>query len=169
MAGYNERIKGIKLENCRIVFKHFSGDKDAFHKQGERDFSVLIDDIALSQELEAEGWNIKHPKPNPDIAPEDDTRVPSLKVKVNFKPGPLEADERNPKIYLIGTDAHGNQTRERLDETTVGTLDHIQLENVDLYITPYEWEHNGNTGVSAYLSQFYGTLIQVGFQDKYGF
>lgn len=163
MTGQRKRwIDEIKIEGARMLYKHFSGEKDSFHAHGQRDFSVIIEDLEYANSLIKEGWNIKFPEPNPDIAPEDDTRRPYLKVKVAF-------DNVPPKVYTISENANGEQVRLEINESNVIMLDTLRFSHIDMVIIPYQWTHNGESGVSAYLSQFYGTIEPRGFEDKYGF
>lgn len=153
-------IPEIKISGARMVYKHFSGEKDEFHAPGQTDFSVIIDDLEYARELEAQGWNIKYPKPNPEIDPEEDGRRPTLKVKVSF-------DNIPPDIWTILKDENGEEIRRKLNKETVHRLDTLRFSNIDMLIVPYIWK-NG-TGVSAYLNQFYGTVEPIGFESKYGF
>lgn len=43
----------------------------------------------------------------------------------------------------------GNVTK--LDEESIGCLDNIEIESVNMDIRPYDWEVNGRTGRTAYL------------------
>lgn len=155
-------IPEIRLSGARMVYKHFSGEKDEFHAPGQMDFAVIIEDLDYARELEAQGWNIKYPKPNPEIDPEEDSRRPTLKVKVAF-------DNTPPDVWTILKDENGEDIRRKLNHETVHRLDTLRFSNIDMLIVPYNWTHQSRTGVSAYLSQFYGTIEPVGFESKYGF
>ena len=155
-------INEIKVENARMLYKHFSGEKDDFHNPGQTDFSVIIEDLDYARELEIEGWNIKYPKPNPDIDPEEDRRRPTLKVNVVF-------DNIPPKVWIINVDDEGNERPKQITAETLYLLDTLRFTNIDMIITPYKWTKNGRSGISAYLSQFYGTVEPRGFEGKYGF
>lgn len=159
MAG-RKYLQPVNFEGVSIIYRHFSGKRDQFHKEGERDFHVIIDDVDYARFLADEGWNVKFPKHNPDINPEEDNRRPILKVKVNMN------SDRPPKVNLISTDRNGDPTRELIDESTIGELDFVRFSEIDLVITSWEYEEGK---FSAYLQQFYGTIDPVGFEAKYGF
>lgn len=62
-----------------------------------------------------------------------------LPVKVKFS-------DHGPNVYL---NSLGNVTK--LDEESIGCLDNIEIESVNMDIRPYDWEVNGRTGRTAYL------------------
>lgn len=149
----------INLANVQIGFRNFSGKAGRYNKEGDRNFVVFLSD-STAQQLADQGWNVKFPKPIAGEDPEDDRRQPYLPVKLRFNAYP-------PVIYEISPSNPDNPLR--IDETTVDGLDWISYSNIDLVIRPYNWEVNGQSGVTAYLSKMYITLEEDGFADKYGF
>lgn len=128
--------KGIlQIDDARIIYRNFSGEGSKFNREGDRNFSLIIDDPAIADELVAQGWNVKIREPRE----EGDNPFIHLPVKVKF-------NERGPRIYLITGDR-----RNELDEESVGILDNVDIISVDLDIRPYDWEVNGKTGRTAYL------------------
>lgn len=97
----------LNLEGVRIGFRNFAGEEGRYNKKGDRNFVVFLDD-AEADKLEADGWNVKSPKPNDDIDPEEDTRQAYLPVSLNFNGFP-------PKVVVI---ADGNATKLGEDEVT---------------------------------------------------
>ena len=128
--------KGIlQIDDARIIYRNFSGEGSKFNREGDRNFSLIIDDPAIADELVAQGWNVKIREPRE----EEDNPFIHLPVKVKF-------NDRGPRIYLITGDR-----RNELDEESVGILDNVDIISVDLDIRPYDWEVNGKTGRTAYL------------------
>lgn len=128
--------KGIlQIDDARIIYRNFSGEGSKFNIKGNRNFSLIIDDPAVADELVAQGWNVKIREPKE----EGDNPFIHLPVKVKF-------NDRGPRIYLITGDR-----RNELDEESVGILDNVDIISVDLDIRPYDWEVNGKTGRTAYL------------------
>lgn len=128
--------KGIlQIDDARIIFKNFEGRGDKFNREGDRNFSLLIEDENTANALIKEGWNVKI-KPGRE---EDDDPFMRLPVKVKFT-------DYGPNVYLVT----GNR-RNELDEESIGCLDNIDIESVDMDIRPYDWEVNGRTGRTAYL------------------
>lgn len=128
--------KGIlQIDDARIIYRNFSGEGSKFNREGDRNFSLIIDDPAVADELVAQGWNVKIREPRE----EGDNPFIHLPVKVKF-------NERGPRIYLITGDR-----RNELDEESVGILDNVDIISIDLDIRPYDWEVNGKTGRTAYL------------------
>ena len=128
--------KGIlQIDDARIIYRNFSGEGSKFNREGDRNFSLIIDDPAVADELVAQGWNVKIREPRE----EGDNPFIHLPDKVKF-------NDRGPRIYLITGDR-----RNELDEESVGILDNVDIISVDLDIRPYDWEVNGKTGRTAYL------------------
>ena len=132
----------ISLEGVRIGFRNFEGREGMYNKKGERSFAVFLDH-GLAKELSDEGWNVKFPKVNENINPEEDTREPYLQVSVAFEFFP-------PNVFMI---SNGNPTK--IGEDEVSMFDWAEIENVDLVIRPYEWSVNNNSGIKAYLKAGY--------------
>lgn len=145
----------ITLEHMNIQFRNFSGAAGQFNKEGDRNFCVLFDTdelIALAEQLVEDGWNVKRLHPS-DPA---ETRQPYMQVKVNFN------GYRPPKIVMVSSAGKTQLTPE-----TVNILDWADIEFVDMIISPYEWEVNGRTGVSAYLKTMYVTIHEDELEKKY--
>lgn len=125
----------LQIDDARIIYRNFSGEGSKFNREGDRNFSVIIDDPAIADELVAQGWNVKIREPRE----EGDDPFIHLPVKVKF-------NGRGPRIYLVT----GNRQNE-LDEESVSVIDNIDIIGVDLDVRPYDWEVNGKTGRTAYL------------------
>lgn len=125
----------LQIDNARITHRNFSGEPSQFNREGDRNFSLIIDDEAIADKLAADGWNVKV-KPPRD---EDDSPFIFLPVKVKF-------NDRGPNAYL-----YSGRNIVELDEESISCLDDVDIVSVDLDIRPYNWEVNGKTGRSAYL------------------
>ena len=134
-----ERI--LEINDAAITHINFSGAATRYNTEGNRNFSLIIDDEEIKDALINDvneygvGWKVKS-KPPRD---EDDAPFTYMPVKVKF-------NARGPKIYLIS----GNNVIE-LDEDTVDCLDDIEIEKIDLDIRAYDDEWNGRAFRSAYL------------------
>lgn len=122
--------KIISIENTRFIWNtNFSGDpeKDKF-KSPKRKANIVIPDIMMARELIDAGVNVKMTKPKEG---EEEGFVPKyyVSVIVNYD------SDWPPKIYLVS----GNSEPNLLDEETVGMLDKIPVDNVNVIINPYEW------------------------------
>lgn len=125
----------LQIDEAKIIWRNFAGREQQYNREGDRNFSLLIDDPSIAESLQDEGWNVKIKAPRePGDAP-----FMHLPVKVKF-------NERGPHVYLVT-----NGRRNKLDEETVSILDNVDILNVNLDIRPYDWEVNGNTGRTAYL------------------
>lgn len=144
--------KGIlQIDDARIIYRNFSGEPSKYNREGDRNFSVVIPDTEMADALVAEGWNVKVKPPRE----EGDEPFISLPVKVKF-------NDRGPGVFLIS-----GRKKIRLDEDSVGMLDHIDIVSVDLDIRPYDWDVNGKQGRTAYLQSIYVTQDVDRLSDKY--
>lgn len=125
----------LQIDNARIIYRNFSGEGSKFNREGDKNFSVIIDSQELADELIAQGWNVKIREPKEDG---DDPFI-HLPVKVKF-------NDRGPNVYL-----QSGGHRVKLDEESISCLDNVDIVNVDMDIRPYDWEVNGKTGRTAYL------------------
>lgn len=125
----------LQIDDARIIYRNFSGEGSKFNREGDRNFSIIIDDPTIADELVAQGWNVKIREPRE----EGDDPFIHLPVKVKF-------NDRGPNVYL-----QSGRNRIRLDEESISCLDNVDIINVDLDIRPYDWEVNGKTGRTAYL------------------
>lgn len=147
----------INIPNAQLGFKNFEGRAGEFNDEGTRNFVVFLED-ELADELEAEGWNVKHPKPRESDKDEEDQRRRYLPVGLAFDNYPakvVQVIDEEPRV---------------MHEDEVGMLDWAEIDNVDLVIRPYSWGPNafGQSGVKAYTKAIYITLVYDEFASKYG-
>lgn len=145
----------ISFASAKIGFRNFAGQEGPFNKAGDRNFVIFMD-TERAQELEAEGWNIKWPKPNANIVPEEDERNPYIPVSASYNLYP-------PKIVLITGD-----TMNVLQEDELSMLDWAEIEKADAVLRPYHWSVNGKSGIKAYVEALYITISTDVFFDQYG-
>lgn len=141
----------LMIDNARIIYRNFSGIGSKFNREGDKNFSVVIDDQKIADSLIQDGWNLKI-KPPRD---EDDIPFMHLPVKLKF-------NDRGPNVYL-----ESGKNRIKLDEESISCLDNVDIVNVDLDIRPYDWEVNGKTGRTAYLQSMCVTQEVDRFARQY--
>ena len=124
----------LQIDDARIIFKKFEGRGDKFNREGDRNFSLLIEDPKTADALKREGWNVK-------IKDAGDGEDPFMRLPVKVK-----FTDYGPNVYLVSGDR-----RVELDEESIACLDNIDIETVDMDLRPYDWEVNGRTGRTAYL------------------
>ena len=125
----------LQIEDARIIYRNFAGIGSKYNREGDRNFAVIITNQEIADELIADGWAVKIKPPRDD----DDSPFMYLPVKVKF-------NNRGPAAYVKS----GNSVQ-RLNEDTIGMLDEIDIQSVDMDLRAYDWEVNGKTGRSAYL------------------
>lgn len=125
----------LQIEDARIIYRNFAGIGSKYNREGDRNFAVIIPNQEIADELIADGWAVKI-KPPRD---EDESPFMYLPVKVKF-------NNRGPAAYVKS----GNSVQ-RLNEETIGMLDEIDIQSVDMDLRGYDWEVNDKKGKSAYL------------------
>ena len=141
----------LQIDDARIIHRNFSGVGSKFNREGDRNFSIVIEDEEIKDALVEAGWNVKIKEPTD----EDDTPFMFLPVKIKF-------NDRGPAVYL-----KSGGSMNRLDEESIGVLDNIDILGVDLDIRPYDWEVNGKTGRTAYLQSIHVTQDVDRFAARY--
>ena len=145
-----DKINNLVIENCRLMFRNFSGKETKFNPAGRKNFHVVLDE-KTAEKLQADGWNIKE---RPPRDPQEGTLY-TMQVSASY-------DNYPPKIYMIS-----GKVKTMLDEDSVGALDYAEIQNVDLVIRPYQWDVSGRTGIKAYVKNMYVTVTPDDFADKY--
>lgn len=125
----------LQIDDCRIIHRNFEGRKSMYNKEGDRNFSVVINDQEIADQLMDAGYNVRIKPPRE----EGDSPFMYLPVKVKF-------NDNGPLVYLVT-----NDKMTQLNADTVSCLDKISIRSVDLDINPYDWTVTGNSGRSAYL------------------
>lgn len=144
--------RSVLFENAKLIFRNFAGRATPFAPAGRRTFAVVIEDHEFAKRLAADGWNVKFYEKKDE---EDEDRDPFITVRVRFEPRP-------PRIVLLSSSG-----RNEISEEEVNLLDHADIAEVDLMITPFDWEVGGKTGTAAYLSNMYVTLRENELDLKY--
>jgi hypothetical protein len=134
-------MERLRLEDVKVIFKNFRGEKGPYNEAGVRSFSVVIEDLKFAADLMDEGWALKPLKNE-----EGDVDAYHLPVKVNY-------DSRQPpRIYKVSMTRQGQLP---LDEKTVDMLDYLPIDYADVILNPYQWEVRGESGVKAYCQTMY--------------
>lgn len=151
-APTRQRVPEVVIENCRILFRNFSGAEGKYNKAGDRNFCVLIDP-ETADAMSADGWYIRELQ----AREEGDLPQPYLKVKVKYG-----GKGQPPRVILITS-----RGKTPLDESMVNILDWAEITNVDLIVRPYHYDVSGRQGISAYLKAIYVTIREDELEQKY--
>ena len=149
----------IEIENARIIFKNFSGEKTKFNTKGDRTFSVIIEDPELANSLKAEGWNVQ----SRPVRDDPDAVLYTIPVKINLDSFP---NIPGAKVFIFDEETkHLTQ----LNEDNIGELDSADIKKIDLTLRPRFWddESDGRKKIKAYLKEMYVTLNESRFERKY--
>jgi hypothetical protein len=146
----------LQVDDARIVFRNFAGTGTEFNREGDRNFSLVIEDQELSDALIARGWNVKIRPPR------DEDSDPFIHMPVKVKMG------GSTVVKLVRP---GLKPLE-LDEESIKCLDHMDIERIDMDIRPYDWVINEGKpsekrGRSAYLQTMYVTQSVNRFAERY--
>ena len=148
----------VQIDGARIIFRNFSGRGTQYNREGDRNFCVVIDDEDIANRLIEEGFNVKIRQPRE----EGEEPFMYMKVNVKYHPKGSEFERLNPLACLIS-----GRNRNMLDEESICCLDGIDIENVDLDLSGSNWNVQGRSGRSAYLSKIYVTQELDRFATRY--
>lgn len=148
----------VQIDGARIIFRNFSGRGTQYNREGDRNFCVVIDDEDIANRLIEEGFNVKIRQPRE----EGEEPFMYMKVNVKYHPKGSEYERLNPVACLIS-----GRNRNMLDEESICCLDGIDIENVDLDLSGSNWNVQGRSGRSAYLSKIYVTQELDRFATRY--
>ena len=145
-----DEAKTFMVEDARLVFRNFSGKEGQYNREGDRNFSVILNDEVAKMMLK-DGWNVKY------LASRDegDPDTPYIQVAVSYK-------NRPPHVVMITSTARTN-----LSEESVSVLDWADIQTCDLIARAYEWDVNGKTGIKAYLQSMFITIEEDALERKY--
>jgi len=140
----------IELFNCPIRWPNFSGQKGKYNPYGKRTFNIVLDE-ETANELRKKNLNIRT-----HLDSNGENPIYTLQATVSFSPYPPDAVYRViPKGKIA------------LTEKTIGSLDHETIDHVDVKLSLSKWEMGNESGVKAYVSKLYVTVIEDGFADHY--
>lgn len=148
----------LQIDDARICFRNFRGEGSMYNDEGDRNFSLVIPDEEIAEALKNDknefgvGWNVKI------RAPKEEGEAPFMHLPVKVK----YTERSGPKVFLIS----GNN-RVRLNEETIGMLDHIDIKSVDMDIRPYDGEGRFGPFRAAYLQSIYVTQEVDRFEARF--
>lgn len=149
-----QKPSNVTIENARLVFRNFKGERNKFGSE-DKTFGVVLPNDA-ADEMEALGWNIKQFKPRPEDEP---GTIPDryIIVKVGWE------SKRPPSMVLINSNG-----RKRIDPAECDIFDWVDIQNADLIINAHVWENaKGESGVKAYLTSLFITVNEDELEAKY--
>lgn len=132
--------RNIEIDDCRIMWRNFSGLEGRFPDPIRgRGFAVIIPNQELADALTENGWDVIV-RPARD---EDEDPLYLLKVKFNYLHEGLK-----PTAYL-----KSGRNMKALDEDTIGILDRasIMSVNADIRRSEYIDKHTGELKKTNYL------------------
>lgn len=147
-----KKLDRVKLDSCEIIFRNFSGTGGKFNPEGNRNFCVILSEEE-GNALQTAGWNVKRRPPR-----EDGEQLPPY-LKVNI--GKDSFEKGRTKIYRMDVDTQGKPRRDAngdivkavLDPQTVGGLDSAYIVDAQVILSPYFYDIQGRSGISAYVDE----------------
>lgn len=146
---YEEPVE-VLVEDCQIIFPNFAGKEGPMNRAGDRNFCIVLDKDTADM-LARDGWNVK-------MGREDDegnTSEPYLQIAVGYKVKP-------PRIVMMTPTSRVN-----LDESTVETLDWVEIAKADVLFRSYAWAVGNKTGIKAYAKTLFVHIKQDALEAKY--
>ena len=150
----NGRIKIEDIDGKDMMFRNFRGEPGPKNRQGDRNFTIVLHDEEMAQQLANRHWYVKAVPPRR----EGDELTFRIDVKLGYK-----IDRLKPKIVI-----HSKQGAVSIDEDMVYKLDGYRFERYHVVLNPHYWiNDNGEDQIKAYLLEFHGDLVEDYFADKY--
>lgn len=148
------RLKIENLTNRHIIYRNFSGKPSQYNKNGDRKFTIVIDDPENAQRVASYGWNVKA-KPS-----KNDGEEPFCTLEVKVR---LDLEWARPKIKQFTRNASIWIT-----EDNIGNFDDVEFERVDIVLRQYAWKNmKGEAGVSAQLGEMYAKIAEGVLEAKW--
>jgi len=142
----------VTLENVRIMYRNFMGQKGMYNEEGERSFNIVIDDPVMATTMLEDGLNLK------PLLDEDERVVGHhMLVRINYKGRP-------PRIIRVTQDG---QRQTSLEQRTVGSLDSVTIEKADITLGTWIWRPEPLPNMSAYCNVMYVHVIEDPLDAKY--
>ena len=155
--------RNLIFENARTIYNtNFEGRESRYNRKGARNFQVVIDDLRLAQSLSTEGWNVKYTNPRED---DDESFVPTAYIQVMLRYPAKDQRGKGPRVTMVT----GRGITTILDEESVGILDSLEIESVDVELRPYHWSDDDGAGggVKGYVQTLYAVIKTDPFEHKY--
>lgn len=146
----------IVVKNACIMFTNFAGEKDRFNN-GMPQFNLVLSKEA-ADDLRSDGWNIRMMPPRE----EGDEPTYMTNINVSFGNG-----RRDPVVKLYSS-LDGKRSCRQLSRDTLGILDDIRLERINLRIGSFNYDGDRYT-MKGYLHEMQAVqkAAQTSFDDDY--
>lgn len=155
---YQDRpYTNVVVKNACIMFTNFAGEKDRFN-MGKPQFNLVLTEEA-ARDLQADGWNVR-------IMPAlEEGEPPTYMTNINVAFS--DDGRRNPTIKLYSS-LDGKRVCRRLSAETIGILDDIRLERINLRIGSFNYNGDKYT-MKGYLHELQAVqkAEQTSFDDDY--
>lgn len=155
---YQDRpYTNVVVKNACIMFTNFAGEKDRFNMEKPQFNLVLTEEAA--RDLQADGWNVR-------IMPaREEGESPTYMTNINVAFS--DDGRRNPTIKLYSS-LDGKRVCRRLSAETIGILDDIRLERINLRIGSFNYDGDKYT-MKGYLHELQAVqkAEQTSFDDDY--
>ena len=146
----------VRFDNADIIFKHFGGEKDDFHTEGQRDFAIRIDEEE-ARYLADKGLNVK------PFTSKDPDEPPMFYVKVKLRYGVRDdGTERGP---IINT--YTDKVKRELNKSNVGMLDRARILDADVVTHIYRRQNNGKPTATLTLDILHAVIKERRYDDPY--
>jgi hypothetical protein len=164
--GYKRVRDEITLENVKLIWRNFAGEKKQYNEAGKRNFAIALDeDLAL--ELYDVGWPVKD-----NVSKVNDPTHAADEVLYHL-PVTVKMDGKRPaRVFIVAPaknpkpDAPKN-VKTLITPETAMVVDWARFDLVDLKLSPYNYDFNNRKGVTAYLVSMFGFLHVDDLEQKY--
>ena len=154
----NERepIERVRFDDADIIFKHFGGEKDNFHTEGQRDFCIKIDEEEAHYLMD-KGLNVK------PLTSRDPDEPPMFYVKVKLRYGVRDDGTEWGPIINVYTD----KVKRVFKEKDATKLDRARILDADVVTHIYRRQNNGKPTATLTLDILHAVIKERTYDDPY--
>lgn len=141
----------IELDDARIIYANFTGERSRYNASGTRNFCVLIP-FEMEQQLLADGWYLKY------LTPREEGAMPQPYIKVNI------SDRFGvPPMSIVSY--RGERILNSLDE--LDALKSAGIRQASVVIKPHRYTtDDGETHFNGYLEEMRIVLREPRFVGR---
>lgn len=146
------RNGNIAIDNTRFIFgTNFSGnpENDRFG-DSRRKANIVIPDPEQAKDLIKQGFRVRETRPREDDDPSEFMPEYFVQAVLKYRDRFDKPVKYPPRVYLVSDG--GDPVL--LDEDSVEQIDNVRVKNVNVVLTPYQYDPVNN-GMSLYIRTMY--------------
>ena len=91
----------LQIDDARIIHRNFSGIGSKFNREGDRNFSIIIEDEEQANALIDEGWNVKIKAPKDEESIDCLDNIDIISVDIDIRPYEWEVNGKSGRTAYL--------------------------------------------------------------------